>query len=245
MSELVHDVLSIWEIAHRWHDHDPNITDPEKLPLEVQDTLRFLTRRMAYHDLHSCSIRGVENWTEEAIMSEHEYIKRDEDEDPYDPDEYSYEDYYQNVSRRVDTHRKIVEDFDRCYEGRIYNKKILDNTFTLKHRLPKLCDWYEMELPKFWFPDGIDHDNPEADKEEEKDGKQLRPNQIHRQLCQVVAQTLWDIYPSMTIVDMMRHKAIREYGGGGYYSPEKTLRKWLSEVDPRTKEQKTGRPKSK
>lgn len=36
--------LSIWEIAHRWRDVNPDKTDPTDLPLIVQDTLRYICR---------------------------------------------------------------------------------------------------------------------------------------------------------------------------------------------------------
>ncbi|WP_288373369.1 hypothetical protein [uncultured Marinobacter sp.] len=39
------DHLSIWEVAHRWHDQDPNNSDPSALPLPVQDMLRTITLR--------------------------------------------------------------------------------------------------------------------------------------------------------------------------------------------------------
>lgn len=75
--------------------------------------------------------------------------------------------------------------------------------------------------------------------------KKLRPSQATKRICQVIALTLWDIYPDMTIEDMKDHKAILEYGGGNYYSGKNTLRDWLSEVDPRPLEVKTGRPRNK
>lgn len=66
-----------------------------------------------------------------------------------------------------------------------------------------------------------------------------------KQQCQAVARSLWDIYPDMSIEDMTKHHAILEYSGGKYYSGKNTLRGWLSEVDPRSPKQKTGRPPNK
>lgn len=81
----------------------------------------------------------------------------------------------------------------------------------------------------------------EAKKE---DAVKLRENQLHKKLCQAIARTLWDIDPKMTITNMTKHHAIQEYGSGKYYNAEKTLHRWLSEVDPRDKAKKTGRPKN-
>lgn len=39
---LPSNYLSIWEVAHRWHGVDPNKTSPSDLPINVQDTLRYL-----------------------------------------------------------------------------------------------------------------------------------------------------------------------------------------------------------
>lgn len=73
----------------------------------------------------------------------------------------------------------------------------------------------------------------------------VRISQLHKQLCQAIAKTLWDIQPDMTIEEMKTHSAIQEYGGGKNYTGKNTLRDWLSEVDPRPAERKRGAPKKK
>lgn len=64
---------------------------------------------------------------------------------------------------------------------------------------------------------------------------------IDKAACQAIARTLWDIYPKMTNEEMQYHKAIQSYGGGKGYPADTTLRRWLSDVDPR--EVKRGRKK--
>lgn len=81
-------------------------------------------------------------------------------------------------------------------------------------------------------------------KPRQHEEKKSRPNQIDKMICQAVGKTLWLIDREMTIADMIEHKAIQEYAGGRSYS-HKTLRIWLSEVDPRDKKSETGRPKKK
>lgn len=71
----------------------------------------------------------------------------------------------------------------------------------------------------------------------------LNQNQLSKQLCQAVAKTLWDIYPRMTIEEMKSHHAIQTHGNGVMYGGKNTLRGWLSEVDPRPSEMKTGKKK--
>jgi hypothetical protein len=67
-------------------------------------------------------------------------------------------------------------------------------------------------------------------------------DRISKEVVQGIGKTLWDIYPTMTIEDMLGHKSIRIYGGGKSYERDTTVRRWLSEIDPR--EIKTG-PKKK
>ncbi len=44
---LVHvKKLSLWEIAHYWHDCDPRLSSTHQLPLEVRDTLLVLTKML-------------------------------------------------------------------------------------------------------------------------------------------------------------------------------------------------------
>ena len=65
-----------------------------------------------------------------------------------------------------------------------------------------------------------------------EENKRLRSNQKAKLLSQAVAKTLWDIYPDMTIKDMIEHNSIQQYGGAKHYDKEKTVSKWLAEVAP-------------
>ncbi len=67
---------------------------------------------------------------------------------------------------------------------------------------------------------------------------------IDKHVCQGIARTLWDLYPSMTLKDMANHRAVQVYGNGGQYRDPKTVPGWLSEVDPRPEEKRRG-PKKK
>jgi hypothetical protein len=62
--------------------------------------------------------------------------------------------------------------------------------------------------------------------------------------CQAIAQTLWSIYPKMSITDMIKHDAILDFGDGKNYPGKNTLRDWISEVDPRPDDTKPGRAKT-
>lgn len=79
---------------------------------------------------------------------------------------------------------------------------------------------------------------------EEKEEKitQKTEERMDKAVCQGIARTLWSIYTKMNIEEMLYLKAIQVYGSGSLYSTDTTLRRWLSEVDPR--KVKTG-PKKK
>ncbi len=70
--------------------------------------------------------------------------------------------------------------------------------------------------------------------------EKLRKEQIAKIRCQALAKYLWHLNPHMTIEEMKTHSAIQEYGDGQYYKGKNTVRGWLSEVDPRPEDQKTG-----
>lgn len=53
------DHLSIWEIAHRWHDEAPNTSAPQALPLPIQDLLRVITNMQVRHFLPVLKKSGV------------------------------------------------------------------------------------------------------------------------------------------------------------------------------------------
>lgn len=70
----------------------------------------------------------------------------------------------------------------------------------------------------------------------------IRSNRESKLVCQGIAHALWVANPEMTIAEMANQQLIMEKGGGSNFS-EKARREWVSEVDPRPKDKKTG-PKS-
>lgn len=71
----------------------------------------------------------------------------------------------------------------------------------------------------------------------------LLPAQIDKLVCQAIAKTLWDVFPTMTITAMSKHTAVLEYGGGKLYSGKNTLLDWMREVAPKNVRNMPGRPK--
>jgi len=234
---LLYDALSIWEISHRWHNHDPNTTDPDSLPLEVQDTLRFLTRKMARHELPSCSSRGVRYTIDADIESFEDIISHHKNTNDLSQGEQDgiYEDYLTHMDKKMSRHNETIEGFDSCFEQRIYDKNKLDHTYTLQNELANLCATHDIPLPKFWYPNNWESTT-------NKDNEKLRPSQMDKQLCQAIASTLWSEYPDYNIQQIIKHPSLQRFGNGAQYK-ERTLREWVKTVDPRPEDTRRGRPK--
>ncbi len=256
MSILKLDVLSIWEITHRWHNVDPNLTDEKALPLPVQDTLRYLTRLMARHDLRSSSSTGTVYWTDADIddfetFSNYGHLEDSlKNADPNSSELWeAYDGYLDHCERKIRRHRENIENFCRCFDDRIFDKNLLDNVYTTRHELKEAIDEEnsygsnKISLPEFWFP-ANEQNKTDQKPESSTKRKKLRNNQADKLLVQTIARAIWAEDPSTTITDLTDHKGIRQHGNGALYT-QKTLHSWIAEVDPRDPKQKIGRRKTK
>ncbi|MFK5950221.1 MAG: hypothetical protein QM500_15760 [Methylococcales bacterium] len=244
---FLYDVLSIWELTHRWCNLDPNLSDPEKLPLEIQDKLRFLTRYMARHELHTCSFNGIENTIELDIMHFEEFIDLFySNENLSEGEQWSnYEDYQANMHKKLEAHNSNIEDLEKCFQQRIYDKEKLDSIFVLQHKFAQFCKREEIELPKFWYPDNWDIDAGGVIETKNTTNQRLKVNQEDRISCRAIAQTLWDTNPELTIEGITKHPHILIYGNGKQYKGRDTIRNWIKDLDPRSTNDKVGRPSKK
>jgi len=74
-------------------------------------------------------------------------------------------------------------------------------------------------------------------------GHQSRDDYQDKQDCQTIAKELWEKDPSKTIKALIDAPELKLYKQK--YSGRHTLRGWLSKVDPRPEDKKTGRPSKK
>lgn len=268
---LTIDYLSIWEVAHRWHNEDPNLTDLQRLPLPVQDSLRNLTRALAADDLHVLSPHGTcyqnfwdmpqrDEYIPQRLLriTEEHFEQRDgltrgrlkmermtpEEACVAEEEIDADEEYFEYCESKLRRHRKAVAGLDHCYGHRIYDREKLESIFVGKYELFRFCHERNITPPEFWYTTAEKADLLKSDNAESGSEKKLRSNQLDRLLCQAIARTLWDAEPTLTIADLCTHPAILRFGNGAHYQ-EKTRRSWLSEVDPRPESAKRGRPRKR
>lgn len=285
--------LSLWELAHRLHDHDPNLSTKDVIPLPVQDTLRSLTYMLAYSELNISNEYGREFENLETIASLEEFWMPGElttieevievgDGDsptlirgrlgkraPDDPENPSYtleereQAYEAFLESRLRGFYELIDGFEEIYHYRRYDIQKLTFVHLTKEQFAKYCIIKQIPRPNFWYteesfehykqylitggdladaetPASLQDDLPLAEGELPK-----KASQLYRLLCRAIAQTLWDIDPTMTIEAMRRHHAMLYYGNSRKYPGEKTLRNWINDLDPRSPEERNGRPKKK
>lgn len=68
----------------------------------------------------------------------------------------------------------------------------------------------------------------------------LRPDQLDRLDCQAIARALWAEHPDWPQAEVLAHPRIAPYRK--QWPGKNTVPGWLSEVDPRPKDQRRGRP---
>lgn len=253
--------LSIWEIAHRWHGFDPNVTNIKELPLDIQDKLRFLTLELAYLRYPLANSKGIEMKCEDYLPSFEEFIVPeymsssarvgDDDsmavieifeEDNDELNESERREIYSNWCDKVLSKQvEATENYSQCYKDRVYDKNLLSDHYITKWTFKKMCVDNGLDIPEFWFDlDAVEPFDSGQSADSQTENKKLRPNQLAREKCRVAAQTLWHIYPNMTIREMEERKEILEFGGGAHFQGKNTIRDWIKDLQPN---KKPGRPK--
>lgn len=228
---MIDRYLSIWEIAHRWRDTNPDTSDPANLPLNVQDAIRYICRGILDSEILLFEIVVLKT----KVESDRQNSKLAQFWISNPPAEIENCLYRKFDKGTLDSHLIECENFfTYC----------LDEQATRSTGIS-----VQLDFPDFWWP-LINMGNSSSEEPENHEAPQIqpepsnpRPSAIHRLICQAIAKTLWDIYPEMTITAMTEHKSILEHGSGKYYPGKNTLRDWLSEVAPGDVK-KPGRPKN-
>lgn len=256
------DHLSIWEIAHRWHDVDPNNSTPEALPLPVQDLLRVITNMQVRHFLPILKKSGVELKNEQTFMSFEDFLSQKEKPADFEDEDLWLtevrENYFEQQEQWCRKHDEAAEGLDQCFKNRIFDKEKLENIHLDRSAIRLFCKEKGLDLPSFWFSksekqefaDESNHDKTEFAgsgkiKQDEADRfwNRLTNAQQHRIVSREIATALWTANPELTQAAIIDHSAVREYGGARFYSDPNTVRSWIKDLDPRPEDKRRGRPK--
>lgn len=238
MAIYEHDPLSIWELALRWNNLDPDVESAIGLPSVCKDLLRDL-----------CLAGG--RYINPLDASGGEYLGA------FIP--VINLDIESKVLRALET-AATTRTYDRALLDTVYFRKDQVAAWCINTNRPfpffwcrgdeadyYLSEWrkqwreeYPFEIP--WVPTSKLVAKPSAGVP--PNSKPTTQVQRDKTLVQHAARALWVQFPAMTIADLIQRKEIRIESNGKQYEP-KTLRLWVSAVDVRTAAQKTGRPKKK
>lgn len=228
---MINRYLSIWEIAHRWRDTNPDTSDPANLPPNVQDAIRYICRGILDSGINLLEIVVLKP-KEESDMPSSKLKQFWVSNPPAEIENCLYRKFDKVM---LDSHFIECENFfDYCVDEQA--KQCVGLSVQLD--FPS-CWWPLVSTGKSRESEPEDFEPPQAQTQ----APTLRPSTVHKLTCQAIAKTIWDIYPKMTIAAMTEHKAILEYGGGKHYIGKNTLRDWLSEIAPEDIK-KPGRPKN-
>jgi hypothetical protein len=267
--------LSIWEIAHRWNQQDPDRSDPKNLSFDVQDSLRNLTKSLVRERFHVYNQNGVrydlpsdlvkvsdyiphqlmkvteeidmegESYCEKRLIFECMSFKEAGIEEGSIDIEDEYWAYYETRTRRFS---EAVSDLDRCYKERIYEKKKLESIFLSKSEIYKYAKEEGLPTPKFWLSDSDIKEFISAEKLSDpvKIFRGVHEGRdIDRDLCRAIAVTFWEMDGDLTQAFIRDHPITRKYGNAALYKDPQTVTSWIADLDPRPKDKRRGRPKKK
>lgn len=143
------DHVSIWELAHRWHGYDPSTSNPQEIPLEVQDTLRLITKAQYYHRIGISTSTGIELKNDRTLVRREDYSFQDHGKNlsEYDQDEI-YTNHAISHSKR---HNELVQELTHCFLDRSFDRSHLESIHITKPWALLFCLENTLPLPDFWI----------------------------------------------------------------------------------------------
>lgn len=248
------DHLSVWEIAHRWHDVDPNKSEPLNLQLDVQDTIRFLCKGLVNCEISVSNSNGVVLKNPQNALTFESYIKVYllEDDENYESTfsenekvnhEKSYESYISNYGKR---HLKLVDKLEQTYNVRVFDRGHLERVHINQENLLQYCEEKAITPPSFWFSaeqleqykeDGYENvvKGTRTQSQIDEFWNSLNHKQKARIMSQEVAKILWKDDPTITIESLKKHSDILKFGMAANYAGEHTIRGWIAKFKPNKK----------
>lgn len=114
--------LNLWDISHYWHGYNPQRTNPNSLPVDVQISLRALTFKLKDTLYFKCTLNS-----------------------------FSHRLFYQDHKPLRLLARDFQRKLKKCYSGRSYNKKFLQSLELGRSSLLMWCQKTNTKPPSFWF----------------------------------------------------------------------------------------------
>lgn len=180
--------LSLWEIAHRWHNALPSSVDESSLTPEIRDTLLALIE---------ATLMGVISLGESVMLRE---VKGG----------FAF-------PARLEWMRVKelpVELAEMYSSGVLVRKSLQAHSLSLK-TVFDWCNWCGYEAPAFCIPAWLDG---EPGTEVMPRAAKSRPEAEDKAKCQEIAARKWTENPSIRIAAMARDDAIHREGNGGLYT---------------------------
>mgnify|MGYP000088097718 CR=1 FL=1 len=84
------DHLSIWELTHRWYGFDPNSSNEESPPLQVQDTIRLLCKALTNCEITVSNINGILLKNPANALSYEDYLEQQTEPQDHEAEEKSH-----------------------------------------------------------------------------------------------------------------------------------------------------------
>ena len=217
--------LSIWEVAHRWENADPDAATKIGIISKLGERLRQLVWA-ATHALNCFDQQGELIPMEELWITGVRKTRFAKKLDHSFSDPGEHRDFLKTVYLSQDEVKKLYGGMEPLPSFWFEDWEI---EAAGRHLRPQ-----EEQLPATPAKPLAASVQPQA---------KLRPDQQDKITCQGIAQRLWEEHPHMTIADMIKRPEIQIEGNGKAYSGKNTLRNWLKAVAPASVRNRRGRPK--
>lgn len=225
---MIDSYLSIWEIAHRWRDVNPDKTDPTDLPLNIQDTIRYICKGALNGSLHLFYLVTEETLAPDNLHGFTSEVRA------YHVNEFPAD---------------LSESLSRKYDKDILDAYLVEAENLFDYCLHDQCTGLitTVDFPSCWghlINKGHHNGRPSEDVNP-LPIQPLHPIRIDKRhriemACQQIGIMLWKKNPRLTNKEIAISNEVQHLGGGSEYELE-TVQIWLSEIDPRDSSKKRGR----
>lgn len=119
------DHLSIWELTHRWYGFDPNSSNEDSPPLQVQDTIRLLCRALTNCEITVSNINGILLKNPANALSYEDYLEQQKElqdheaEENFNLIEPEHEKYLPANNSDWNLADQFAKEYDELYQPKV------------------------------------------------------------------------------------------------------------------------------